>query len=124
MTKHTIECPKCHEVFQVDEAGYAAIVKQVRDEEFSQEQIAEMLSKTNETSSKYIKEYLTNIDSPINSSVERLMSELVSSGISQSDETNFLEKYDELSSQISDVFLNSQNENVLKSALEILISNS
>lgn len=37
MTKHTIECPKCHEVFQVDEAGYAAIVKQVRDEEFSQE---------------------------------------------------------------------------------------
>ena len=37
MAKHTIECPKCHEVFQVDEAGYAAIVKQVRDEEFSNE---------------------------------------------------------------------------------------
>ncbi len=37
MVKHTIECPKCHEVFQVDEAGYAAIVKQVRDEEFSKE---------------------------------------------------------------------------------------
>ncbi|MEE3350186.1 MAG: DUF2130 domain-containing protein [Candidatus Gastranaerophilaceae bacterium] len=37
MAKHTIECPKCHEVFQVDEAGYAAIVKQVRDEEFSSE---------------------------------------------------------------------------------------
>lgn len=25
-----IKCPKCGEVFQVDEAGYAAIVKQVR----------------------------------------------------------------------------------------------
>ena len=37
MVKHTIECPKCHEIFQVDEAGYAAIVKQVRDEEFSNE---------------------------------------------------------------------------------------
>ena len=29
-----IKCPKCGEVFQVDETGYAAIVKQVRDEEF------------------------------------------------------------------------------------------
>lgn len=32
-----IKCPKCGEVFQVDESGYAAIVKQVRDREFSQE---------------------------------------------------------------------------------------
>ena len=37
MVKHTIECPKCHEVFRVDEAGYAAIVKQIRDKEFSKE---------------------------------------------------------------------------------------
>ncbi|MBE5785908.1 MAG: DUF2130 domain-containing protein [Clostridiales bacterium] len=32
-----IICPKCSEVFQVDEAGYAAIVKQVRDREFARE---------------------------------------------------------------------------------------
>mgnify|MGYP004517052111 CR=1 FL=1 len=32
-----IKCPKCGEVFQVDESGYAAIVKQVRDKEFSKE---------------------------------------------------------------------------------------
>lgn len=32
-----IKCPKCGEVFQVDEAGYSAIVKQVRDEEFEKE---------------------------------------------------------------------------------------
>lgn len=32
-----IKCPKCGEVFQVDEAGYAAIVKQVRDREFQKE---------------------------------------------------------------------------------------
>ena len=32
-----IKCPKCGEVFQVDEAGYAAIVKQVRDKEFEKQ---------------------------------------------------------------------------------------
>ena len=32
-----IKCPRCGEVFQVDEAGYAAIVKQVRDSEFERE---------------------------------------------------------------------------------------
>lgn len=32
-----IKCPKCGEVFQVDESGYAAIIKQVRDKEFSKE---------------------------------------------------------------------------------------
>lgn len=32
-----IKCPKCGEVFKVDESGYAAIVKQVRDSEFERE---------------------------------------------------------------------------------------
>lgn len=32
-----IKCPKCGEVFQVDETGYAQIVKQVRDREFDEE---------------------------------------------------------------------------------------
>lgn len=32
-----IKCPKCGEVFQVDESGYAAIVKQIRDREFQEE---------------------------------------------------------------------------------------
>ncbi len=32
-----IKCPKCGEVFQVDESGYAAIVKQVHDSEFAKE---------------------------------------------------------------------------------------
>ena len=32
-----IKCPKCGEVLQVDESGYAAIVKQVRDKEFEKE---------------------------------------------------------------------------------------
>ncbi len=32
-----IRCPHCGQIFQVDEAGYAAIVKQVRDSEFIKE---------------------------------------------------------------------------------------
>lgn len=32
-----IKCPKCGEVFAVDETGYAQILKQVRDEEFERE---------------------------------------------------------------------------------------
>lgn len=32
-----IKCPKCGEVFKIDEASYASIVKQVRDDEFNAE---------------------------------------------------------------------------------------
>lgn len=32
-----IECPKCHTVFQMDEAGYAEIARQVRDAEFAKQ---------------------------------------------------------------------------------------
>ena len=34
---HEIRCPRCGEVFQVDESGYTAIVKQVRDSEFEKD---------------------------------------------------------------------------------------
>jgi hypothetical protein len=34
---HEIKCPHCGEVFTIDEAGYADIVKQVRDSEFEQQ---------------------------------------------------------------------------------------
>ena len=32
-----LQCPKCGEKFEIDEAGYAAILKQVRDKEFTKE---------------------------------------------------------------------------------------
>ena len=32
-----LKCPKCGEVFQVDETGYDQIVHQVRDKEFIKE---------------------------------------------------------------------------------------
>ena len=34
---HEIKCPKCGEVFQVDESGYAQMLSQVRDEAFEEE---------------------------------------------------------------------------------------
>lgn len=34
---HDIRCPKCGEQFTIDEAGYAAIVQQVRDKEFDRQ---------------------------------------------------------------------------------------
>ncbi|MBR3462134.1 MAG: DUF2130 domain-containing protein [Clostridiales bacterium] len=34
---HEIKCPKCGEVFQVDESGYAQLLSQVRDEAFEEE---------------------------------------------------------------------------------------
>lgn len=34
---HEIKCPNCGKIFSVDESGFAAIVSQVRDEEFHRE---------------------------------------------------------------------------------------
>ena len=37
MAAHEIICPHCRKAFKIDEAGYADIVKQVRDTEFDQQ---------------------------------------------------------------------------------------
>lgn len=34
---HEIKCPHCGQTFTIDEAGYADIAKQVRDNEFDQQ---------------------------------------------------------------------------------------
>ena len=39
---NNIKCPNCHEVFQVDEANFASIVKQVRDQQFNEELAARL----------------------------------------------------------------------------------
>ena len=44
----SIKCPKCGEVFTVDESGYQAIASQVRDKEFNKELEARVLSKQKE----------------------------------------------------------------------------
>lgn len=37
MATHDITCPHCHKSFSLDNAGYADIVKQVRDKEFARQ---------------------------------------------------------------------------------------
>ena len=39
---NNIKCPNCKEVFQVDEANFASIVKQIRDQQFNEELAARL----------------------------------------------------------------------------------
>jgi hypothetical protein len=57
-----IKCPKCGEVFKVDEAGYADIVKQVRDHEFEKElhEREELLKTDKENAVKLVEEKTKN----------------------------------------------------------------
>ena len=57
-----IKCPKCGEVFKVDEAGYADIVKQVRDHEFNKELLEreELLKTEKENAVKLVEEKTKN----------------------------------------------------------------
>lgn len=43
-TMRTIECPKCHTVFELDESAYASIVQQVRSKELDKEIHERMIS--------------------------------------------------------------------------------
>lgn len=45
---HEIKCPKCGEVFQIDEAGYAEILKQVKNSEFDKEMREKQLAFEND----------------------------------------------------------------------------
>ena len=49
-----IKCPNCGQVFQVDESGYAAIVQQIRDHEFS-EALEERIQQLRESQEKAVK---------------------------------------------------------------------
>lgn len=57
-----IRCPKCGEVFKVDEAGYADIVKQVHDREFKKElhEREELLKADKESAIKLVEEKTKN----------------------------------------------------------------
>lgn len=63
-----IRCPKCNEVFQVDDSGYSQIVQQVRDKEFEKEAArrAEELEKAKNSELKILEmEYEKKLDSAL-----------------------------------------------------------
>lgn len=63
-----IRCPRCNEVFQVDDSGYSQIVQQVRDKEFEKEAArrAEELEKAKNSELKIIEmEYEKKLESAL-----------------------------------------------------------
>lgn len=63
-----IRCPKCNEVFQVDDSGYSQIVQQVRDKEFEKEAArrAEKLEKAKNSELKILEmEYEKKLESAL-----------------------------------------------------------
>lgn len=63
-----IRCPKCNEVFQVDDSGYSQIVQQVRDKEFEKEAArrAEELERAKNSELKIIEmEYEKKLESAL-----------------------------------------------------------
>ena len=66
-----IKCPKCNEVFKVDQAGYADILKQVRDEEFAQ-----ALKKELEQAERLKQSEIQNAQAEKDIVIERLQSAL------------------------------------------------
>lgn len=70
-----IKCPKCGEVFQVDEAGYAAIVQQVRDKEF-EKQIKERENSLEKEREAEIKNAKLEVEIEKNQEIERINTEL------------------------------------------------
>lgn len=63
-----IRCPKCNEVFQVDDSGYSQIVQQVRDKEFEKEAArrAEELEKAKNSELKILEmEYEKKLESAL-----------------------------------------------------------
>ena len=63
-----IRCPKCNEVFQVDDSGYSQIVQQVRDKEFEKDAArrAEELEKAKNSELKIIEmEYEKKLESAL-----------------------------------------------------------
>lgn len=57
-----IKCPHCQKAFKIDEAGYADIMKQVRDAEFDQElhERLELADREKESALELVKEQITN----------------------------------------------------------------
>src|SRR4051812_10063095 len=61
---HEISCPNCKKVFKIDEAGYADILKQVRDSQFEQ-QLHERLELAEQDKRKAVELATTKVTSEL-----------------------------------------------------------
>lgn len=92
-----IKCPKCGELFQIDESGYTAILKQVHDKEFEKE--------VNQKRLEFDKEKETAVDVAIiktNAQNDKKISELNTLVMQKEQEINNLKAQIELNKSISE----------------------
>ena len=81
-----IKCPKCGEVFTVDESGYAAIVSQIKDAEFHKElceRVAQLEKSKNDELSLIRTQAVADKDKSVfelNKEIESLKSKLETQG--------------------------------------------
>ncbi len=109
-----IKCPKCGEYFTIDESGYASIVKQVRDHEFSKD-LREREAQIEHSKEKDIKLALSEKDKEISELKSKL--EVMESSRKLEISEAVLEKEREISEQKEKIaLLNGQIENNEKSA--------
>ena len=109
-----IKCPKCGEFFTIDESGYASIVKQVRDHEFSKD-LKEREAQIEHDKEKDIKLALSEKDKEISELKSKL--ELMESARKLEISEAVLEKEREISEQKEKIaLLNGQIETSEKSA--------
>lgn len=114
-----IKCPKCGEVFQVDETGYAAIVKQVRDKEFVKDlqerelQYKHEMKQAVELSEARKDNQYKDTVSDLNNEIERLKAQI------RAFEQEKKLAVSEISSQ-KDKMLSERNEQIVKLENQIL----
>lgn len=109
-----IKCPKCGEYFTIDESGYASIVKQVRDHEFSKD-IEERKAQIEQSKETEIKLALSEKDKEIADLKSKL--EIMESARKLEISEAVLEKEREISEHKEKIaLLNGQIENSEKSA--------
>lgn len=114
-----IKCPKCGEVFQVDETGYAAIVKQVRDKEFVKDlqerelQYKHEMKQAVELSEARKDNQYKDTVSDLNNEIERLKAQI------RAFEQEKKLAVSEISSQ-KDKLLSERNEQIVKLENQIL----
>src|SRR5664280_1229509 len=75
---HEITCPHCGKAFKIDEAGYADILKQIRDREFDSE-LHERLESAVELAKAKVSAELEKEASKKDVEIERLKQELKAS---------------------------------------------
>jgi len=118
-----IICPNCKKAFKIDEAGYANILKQVRDEEFEKQLVErlQLVQQEKENALALAKEQMSNELQKVNAQKDSLLLELqakldasqVAQQLAVSEALKDVEKQrDELANTLSQ--LQRENENTVK----------